>query len=424
MKNLITKVLVNRTKKYLAKTNPKIVAIAGSVGKTTVTQATATILAEKYKVKATYANYNTELGVILTIFDQKIQTNPIKWAFTAFKIWQLSKGRPKYDVYVLELGTDKQGEMERFAYLNPKFGIITAIAPEHMEYFKEISAVAMEELALTSFCKTTILGEGVADEWVEKYAHGEVIKTGEETKTKIENFNLTTRGCRVIFNIDGKKVEFESKHIAEHLIKGLVAPALLAKDMGLTLKEIKSGLEKVAPLPGRMQLLDGLNGSTIFDDTYNSSPEAVKSALDTLYKYPAEKKIALLGMMNELGATSIHHHKEMGQYCEPSKLDLVVTLGSDANEFTASEAIKRGCRVVKAMDAFHAAEIIKDELTPSTVMLAKGSQNGVYAEEAIKLLLRDPVDSEKLVRQNDYWPNKKNKIFKNSNFKVNISNSI
>lgn len=411
MKNLITKLLVLRTKKYLAKTNPKIVAITGSVGKTTVTQATATILAEKYKVRATYSNYNTDLGVILTIFDQKIQTNPIKWAFTAIRVWQLSKGRPKHDVYVLELGTDTPGEIERFAYLKPKLGIVTAIAPEHMEYFKEISAVAMEELALTSFCKTTILGEGVADEWVEKYSSGDVIKTGQSTKSKIDSFRLTATGSHVIFEVDGKKLEFDSKHIAEHLVSSLVAPALLAKEMGLTTKEIKAGLEKIAPLPGRMQVLNGLNGSTIIDDTYNASPEAVFSALNVLYEYPAEKKIALLGMMNELGATSNHHHMEIGRYCEPSKLDLVVTLGTDSNEYTAPEAVKRGCRVVKAKNALHAAEIIKEELTPSTVLLAKGSQNGVYAEETIKQLLKDPADSEKLVRQNDYWPKKKQKYF-------------
>jgi len=411
VKNLITRLLVSRTKKYLAKTNPKIVAIAGSVGKTTVTQATATILSEKYKVRATYLNYNTDLGVILTIFDQKIQTNPIKWLLTVVKIWQMSKGRPKQEVYVLELGTDNLGDMKKFSYLKPKLGIITAIAPEHMEFFKDMSAVAKEELALTSFTGRTILGQDVADEWLEKYAEGEVIKTGEGTSTTLESYKLTANGSRVVLKLDGKKMEFNSNYVAEHLVRNLLMPALLAKEMGLTTKEIKAGLEKVYPLPGRMQLLKGLSGSTIIDDTYNSSPDAVKSALNVLYEYPAERKIVLLGMMNELGATSTHHHKEIGKYCEPKKLDLVVTLGEDANNFSADEAEKRGCKVIRAKSAIHAAEIIKDELTPSTVMLAKGSQNGVYAEEAVKLLLEKPEDAEKLVRQSAYWPKKKQKYF-------------
>lgn len=411
MKNLITKLLINRTKKYLAKTNPKVIAVAGSIGKTTVTQATATILSAKYKVKATHANYNTDLGVILTIFDQQIQTNPLKWAFTVAKIWQMSKGRPKHDVYVLELGTDNLGDMKKFAYLKPKLGIITAIAPEHMEFFKDMSEVAKEELALTSFTGRTILGQDVADEWLEKYAEGEVIKTGEGTNTTLESHRLTSTGSRVTIKLDGRKMEFSSSYVAEHLLRNLLMPALIAKEMGLTSKEIKTGLEKVVPLPGRMQLLKGLSGSTIIDDTYNSSPDAVKGALNVLYKYPAERKIVLLGMMNELGATSTHHHKEIGKYCEPHKLDLVVTLGEDANTYSAEEAEKRGCKVVRAKSALHAAEIIKNELTPSTVLLAKGSQNGVYAEEAVKLLLEKPEDSEKLVRQTGYWPKKKQKYF-------------
>lgn len=411
MREYITNILVNRTQKYLAKTNPKVVAIAGSVGKTTVTQATAIILSEKYSVRTTFANYNTDLGVILTIFGQKIQTNPVAWAFTAVKIMFMSLGKPKNEVYVLELGTDVPGEIARFAYLKPEYGIITAIAPEHMEFFKDIDAVAKEEFALSGFCKKTILGDGVADEWVEKYASGEIVKTGSGTASMLGSFKVSPEGSDVVMRIDGSEINFHSEHIAEHLVRGLVAPALVAKELGLTSEEIKSGLTKIKPLPGRMQVLNGANGSKIIDDTYNASPDAVMRALDVLYAYPAEKKIALLGMMNELGDTSEKHHTEIGDYCDPKKLHLVVTLGMDANAYTSLAATKKGCRVITVNSAIEAGEIIKDELGPDTVVLAKGSQNGVYAEEAVKLFLADVKDAEKLVRQNAYWPAKKKKYF-------------
>lgn len=411
MKEFITKVLVSRTQKYLAKTNPKVVAITGSVGKTTVTQATATILSEKYSVRTTFANYNTDIGVILTIFGQKIQTNPLAWALIALKIVFLSFGKPKHEVYVLELGTDVPGEIARFAYLKPDYGVITAIAPEHMEFFKDIDAVAKEEFALTSFTKKTIIAESVSDRWVQKYAQGDILKTGAGTNATLSSFKMDTAGSEVTINLSGDVVSFKSEHIAEHLIRGLLAPVLLAKELGLSTEEIKTGLEKIKPLPGRMRVLKGANGSTIIDDTYNASPDAVMRALDVLYAYPAEKKIALLGMMNELGETSEKHHSEIGDYCDPTKLHLVITLGVDANAYTSLAATKKGCRVVTANGALEAGEIIKDELGPSVVVLAKGSQNGVYAEEAVKLLLADVKDAEKLVRQNAYWPAKKKKYF-------------
>ena len=141
----------------------------------------------------------------------------------------------------------------------------------------------------------------------------------------------------------------------------------------------------------------------IIDDTYNASPEAVKAALDTLYGIEAPQRIALLGNMNELGDYSESAHREIGQYCNPEKLDLLVTLAGDANTFTAAEAEAKGCTVVRVDSPYDAAEKIKFALKPGAVILAKGSQNRVFAEEAVKQLLADPADQSKLVRQSASW---------------------
>ncbi len=156
----------------------------------------------------------------------------------------------------------------------------------------------------------------------------------------------------------------------------------------------------------------GKKQSLIIDDTYNASPEAVIAALDTLYELPAKQKIALMGQMNELGKHSRTLHEEVGKHCDPKHLDLVVTLGRDANTYLAAAAEKRGCKVMRCPSPYHAADVIRPLLKKDTVILAKGSQNGVYAEEAVKALLADHRDVKKLVRQSRQWLKVKEQQFR------------
>ena len=152
-----------------------------------------------------------------------------------------------------------------------------------------------------------------------------------------------------------------------------------------------------------MQLLKGEKGSLLIDDTYNASPEAVIAALGTLYEASAKQKIAILGQMNELGKFSPELHKKVGEMCDPKQLDLLVTLGKDANSYLADVAEKRGCKVMRCPSPYHAADVIRPFIKKGTLILAKGSQNGVFAEESLKELLDNPADASKLVRQSKQW---------------------
>ena len=203
--------------------------------------------------------------------------------------------------------------------------------------------------------------------------------------------------------------------IAEPLLYAAAGAVAVADELNLTANEILAGLKDIRPIPGRMQRLDGLNGSVILDDSYNASPPAVKAALDTLYRLPAEKKIAILGNMNELGKYSEAAHKEIGNYCDPKKVELVITIGPDAEKFLGPAAEAKGCKVAEFDNPYSAGEYLKPLLGKGTLVLAKGSQNGVFAEETVKLLLADPNDAKKLVRQSEYWL--KRKV---ASFKINI----
>lgn len=396
---------------YLSKGRHQTVVITGSVGKTATTQAIATVLSENFDVLATKHNYNTHRGVPLTIFGQTIPSSRFGWLglMVRAKLKAIFT-RPKFDMLVLELGSDKPGDIAKFAFLKPDLAVVTATTPEHMEYFKTLDAVAEEELGTALFSKEIIVNSDlVADKYIQKYCGGPSVTTygkGSPNTVKADK-------DEVIISAEGSRMNSKDFNlIGESGMSTLLAAALVAKRVGMDGVAIKQGLHKIRPVAGRMSKLVGLNGSVIIDDTYNSSPEAVRVALDYLYQQKATKRIVLLGMMNEMGEQSEKLHTQVGSWCDPAKLSLLVTLGKDANLYLAAAAEKNGCKVIRTDSPYQAGEIIKEYLSMGVVVLAKGSQNGVYAEEAVKMWLQDPSDAHQLVRQHSYWPAKKAKQFK------------
>jgi UDP-N-acetylmuramoyl-tripeptide--D-alanyl-D-alanine ligase len=164
-------------------------------------------------------------------------------------------------------------------------------------------------------------------------------------------------------------------------------------------------LAAIRPVNGRMHALPGINGSTIVDDTYNSSPEAVVAAMEALAKAPVTgRRIALLGSMNELGPDSPRYHEAAG--AAAAGVDLLITVGADANTHLGPAAVRAGLdpsRCHAADSPYTAGDYLATILGPGDVLLAKGSQNGVFCEEALKVLLADPADAAHLVRQSPGW---------------------
>ena len=302
--------------------------------------------------------------------------------------------------------------MNQFSLLGqPDIAVITAVADEHMEFLKDIDTVAKEELSLLKFSKQTIINSDLVDQrhidkYIEPDANFETVG-----KSKLNNYLLTSQRTnlgRLKLNVkskDGKfMVESETHMLGEHSLTALALASVVAHKLGLSVTKIEQAINNYNNPPGRMNLLDGIKDSVVIDDTYNASPVATKAALDALYLAPIEHRIALLGNMNELGNISAEAHRKVGAHCKADKLELVVTLGKDANKYLAPVASKNGCRVVTAKSPVEAARIIEQFMSPKSIVLAKGSQNGVYAEEAVKLLLKTPSKaSSLLVRQSPAW---------------------
>lgn len=409
MKQIIDWILIRCSVLYLAKKHPRVVIVSGSVGKTSTTQALATMLAGSYRVKTTRYNYNTLRGVVMSIFDEDIQTSPLGWmALVARVIMKSFFLWPRFNMLVLEVGTERPGELAEFAFLHPELALVTAITPEHMEFFGTIDAVAKEELSVGQYSPTLLVNTALVDHaYIEQYVPEgrSVMLYGAGSDVYVENGLLHIHGEQ----IDSSKCMLVGRS-GETIIAAVAASSSY---FGQSTSEIADGLARLHPTPGRMNILSGKNGSVIIDDTYNSSPEAVSSALEYLYGRSEQQKIAVLGMMNELGEQSESLHRQVGRMCDPDKLTLLVTLGAHANQYIAAEAEKRGCKVLTSQTPKEAAEHIVNTLSNDTVVLVKGSQNGVYAEEAAKLLLANSADQSKLVRQHGYWPKKKGDFFIN-----------
>ena len=420
-KIVIQKILELYAKQYLKKHDIKLIAVVGSVGKTTTKLAIASVLGEKFRVRTHEGNFNTEIAAPIAILGIKYPhdiRSIAEWR-GVFAAARLRISQPKdVDVIVQELGTDSPGNIPAFGkYLRPEIAVVTSVGLEHMEYFKTLDAVAREELAVAKFSKLTIVNRDDIDSRYAKYAQTTNISTyGSSDKAEYrihaETANALQGGVMGTFiSPEWQEVSVNLQLLGEHSLKAAAAAGAVGAKLGLSLEEITIGMAKIRAVPGRMNVLRGVNGSTLIDDSYNSSPMAVAAALKTLYMVDATQRVAILGSMNEFGELSPKAHDAVGKLCDPHFLDFVVTVGDDAEKYLAPAATSKGCQVRSFKSPYDAGGFVHSILKKGAVVLIKGSQNGVFTEEATKVLLHDATDEAQLVRQSPAWMDKKDAQF-------------
>jgi len=419
LKAIVVKIIWSQVDRLRATHSPLVIAVAGSIGKTGTKRAIATVLSETKKVRWQDGNYNDIVSVPLIFFglDMPSLLNPFGWLKVFYRAERQIRGEYEPDIVVLELGTDYDGNMDEFVQrLKVDYGVLTAISAEHMVNFADMDEVAKEELKITQIAGIVLANADQIDKKYQKFESGSLLYGDGPYDCSINASKLTKDLYRPVnFSLPKfkQKVSVKTRMIGRQNLPGLAVAAQLGFILGLSNEQVTRGLEKVKPFAGRMQLLLGKKQSLLIDDTYNASPEAIIAALGTLYEVPGNQKIAVLGQMNELGTFSKEMHTNVGKACDPKQLDLVVTIGDDANEYLAASAEKNGCRVVRCPSPYHAADIVKPLLKKSTIVLLKGSQNGVFAEEVTRELLQKSSDSVKLVRQSPTWLSVKAKQFRN-----------
>ena len=422
-RRLVSALLEFQTRRLFRRKPYLVVAVSGAVGKTTTKLAIATVIAEKYRVLVQPGSFNDEIGLPLACFGLDLPghiTNPFAWARRLIQMEVILHSAARYDVLVIEIGTDAPGEIPHaLSFIAPDVGVVTAVTAEHMAFFGTLDKVAAEELSLVAASARVLVSR---DDISARYLHKYV-----DPHPAHATYGLD-KACDYAFDIDqsglldgtsGDLLRHGHKTIAnitvglygEHMARAATAAFAVGDLLALTHAELKRGLEKIRPVAGRMSPLAGLNGSQLIDDTYNSSPGSLGAALSALMAMPVTgRRIALLGSMNELGTLSRQYHEEAG--AAAAGVDLLVTVGGLANGVLGPAAIRAGLdptRYKPAESAQVAGEYLKLLLAPGDVLLAKGSQNGVFTEEALPALLDNPADKLRLVRQSPFWRRVKRK---------------
>lgn len=415
--DMFKKFVLNKLQEYVKqyfKNHPeiKLIVVAGSVGKTSTKRALATLLSRRYRVRMQEGNYNSEISTPLAILGINKPAN-IKNPFSWFSVFRAARLRIKnptdVDVIVQELGTDRPGDIAEFGqYLVPDIALVTAVTPEHMEFFGSIEAVAQEEMSVSSYSKFTLINRDDVDGRFADFATNPNFSTYgtagvSEYRFEQQGFDPEAGYTGNIIAVNYEPFPVAIKVVGEHSLRPIMGAVAAAMMMGLTPDDITKGLALIRPVPGRMNILKGIQGTTIIDDTYNSSPAAAAAALQTLYSLDdAPQRIAVLGDMRELGATSQMEHEKIGAMCDPNMLAWVVTVGPESEKYLAPIARARGCQVRVARNAIEAGQFVRSVTEDGTAILVKGSQNTIYLEECVKILCNMTEDVE-LVRQTPEW---------------------
>lgn len=416
---IVSGVFYRLARSYVHTKKPLVIAVGGSVGKTSTKLALAELLATEKRVSYMDDSYNNGIGLYLSVFNQKVPTNamsPLGWAKTlARAIQTFFKAGP--EILILEYGIDHPGDMDDMVnFIQPDIGFLTAVTPEHMEYMKTIELVGEEEVKILSSAKQFGIVNAVDVEsrfltslTTPVYSYG---STDSDARYLVKSW--TNKGALVNFQLNEIQLDDVLVHfISEPLIRQLTGAALLAKKLGISNEGIRRGLETIQPAASRMRLFEGKQESVIIDDTTNFSPNAGIEALKSLKRLEANRHIAILGNMHELGDYADKGFEEVAN--EFDGLDMIVLVGDISVEHFLPLASARGFIKDKTVfvcpDAPSAGIFLRDQLQHNDAVLVKGPFGGFYLEEAVKKLLNDPADSKHLTRQSDFWQRKKRQQF-------------
>lgn len=420
-KKYVQKKLQKYVMKYFtAHPEVKLVVVTGSVGKTSTKRALGSLLVQRYKVRMHEGNFNSEISVPLGILGVSLPPN-LKNPFSWFGVFRAARQRIKrpadVDVIIQELGTDRPGDIAAFgAYLRPDIALVTAVTPEHMEFFGTLEAVAQEELSVANFSRYVLINRDDVDGRFATFANNPNFSTygttgSAEYRFEQQRFDRELGYAGEIVVAEQGSFPAVIKVVGEHSLRPIMGAVSAALTLGLNSDEITRGLALIKPVPGRMNLLRGIGGITIIDDTYNSSPAAASAALQALYSFgDAAERIVVLGDMRELGASSQAEHEKLGSLCDPNLLTWVVAVGPESERYLAPAARRRGCQVHVARDAIDAGKFVRSVTQGDAVVLVKGSQNEIFLEECVKVLC-DMTEDIKLVRQDPSWMAKKDAYF-------------
>lgn len=301
----ISNYYVNDAKKILASMkNLKIIGVTGSYGKTSTKFILGRILSEKYNTLVTPENYNTPMGVVITVRRDL---------------------RPQTEIFIVEMGAKRKGDIKEICDIaNPHDGVITSVGPQHLDTFGNIETVVSTKFELADRVKENggKIYLNTDNELINSKADDyPAVTYGTGTcDCKATDISYSPLGLTATIEKGDISFKVTSKLLGYHNALNIAAAAGVALDLGLTKEEIAFAVSKLKPIEHRLELKPYINGSTLIDDAYNSNPEGCLEAVRVLGSFSDMKKIIVTPGLVELGEKEYECNKRLGQeaakYCD------------------------------------------------------------------------------------------------------------
>ncbi len=344
-----------------------VVAVTGSVGKTTTKEMLALTLESSLKTLKTLGNANSQVGLPLT----------------------LMRINEKHECAVIEMGMSLPGEMERIAYsARPDIAVITNIGVSHIEFHGTREKIMEEKLHIADyFTSENILLVNGDDDLLctlkdEKKYRVIQFGLGENCDYKAVNLTQNADGSRFICKTKDSETELYIPAPGIHNVQNALACFAVAELLDIDRKKAVIALSEYKA-PDMRQQIKSTKMLTLIDDTYNASPDSMKSAIDVLSALEGNKKIAVLADMLELGDYSEKGHKDVGAYASKMGVDYLIAFGKE------SESIFIGFDDSENSSHFlhyeEAENCLRNRISKDDVILVKGSR-GMKTDRFIKFL--------------------------------------
>jgi len=345
-----------------------VLGITGSMGKTTTKECIAHVLSSRFRVLKSAGNLNNHFGMPL----------------------QLLRLEPEHEIAVIEMGMSHAGEITALARLaQPNIGVVTNVAPVHLEFFDSIAEIARAKYELIA----TLPSGGTAvlnadDEYASQFGrdfHGKVVTFGVHKPADVCARDVAThgqQGSEFDIIIDGLREHAILPLVGEHNIANALAAVAVAIECGIQPSSAVASLASISQADRRGQV-EKLGGSTIVNDCYNSNPKALRAMVDALVSLPAKRRIVVAGEMLELGPTGGALHRECGEYIASRNIDLLIGVRGLAASMVEAARVK-GMAASFMATPEDAGEWLANQVREGDAVLLKASR-GVRLEKALEV---------------------------------------
>ncbi|MBI2940619.1 MAG: UDP-N-acetylmuramoyl-tripeptide--D-alanyl-D-alanine ligase [Chloroflexi bacterium] len=334
-----------------------IVAVTGSVGKTTTKEVIAAVLRDRRRVLESERSYNSEIGLPLTLL----------------------RLEPTHEVAVLEMGMYSLGEIASLCRLaRPTVGVVTNVGPVHLERLGTIERIAQAKAelveALPASGVAVLFGDDRRVLALRERTPARVVTFGLNPDNDVWATDIRTHGLGGItftLHARGEVAAAAAPRLGKHVVFACLAATAVGQELGLSLADCAAAMANLPPTGSRLVLRHGPRGSLILDDSYNASPASVRAALDVLADLPG-RRIAILGDMLELGSEERAGHEEVGRYAA-RVVDQLIAVGPRAR-LIGETAEQNGLRSVTYAAGPAEVAVSRDFPGPGDVVLVKGSR--------------------------------------------------